>query len=137
MKKALILHGGCGVIDLKIPEQKSRHEKQKDELNRIVRYGWDLLSSGESSLDAVEKVMNELELSGLFNAGTGSVLGDNRQIEMEASIMNGKDLSCGSISGLTMTPLAISVARRVMEKTRHVFIAGPEADEFAKRENFK
>lgn len=94
-----------------------------------MRIGENILKNGGTSLDAVEKVINYLEDNHLFNAGKGAVFTTEGKHELDASIMNGKDLSSGAVAGVTVIKNPISLARLVMEKTENVLFAGKGADE--------
>src|SRR5690606_26456637 len=87
------------------------------------------------SLDAVEAVIRHMEDDSLFNAGKGSVFSFDGKHELDASIMNGKDLSCGAVGGVSKIKNPISAARAVMERSEHVLLAGRGAEQFAKHNN--
>ena len=133
---ALILHGGCGTYDEREPIERHHQAEQVAGMSRAIEEGWKMLSLGASAVDTVERVVNLLEECPAFNAGIGSAIGSDMQIEVDASIMNGRDLACGAVAGLSCIPNAISIARRVMDQSPCVFLAGAGADEFAERENF-
>ncbi|MFT5581663.1 MAG: beta-aspartyl-peptidase (threonine type), partial [Psychromonas sp.] len=86
---------------------------------------------GGSSLEAVEIAVKELEDSHLFNAGKGAVFTAEGTHEMDAAIMEGKNLEAGAVSLITGIKNPISLARDVMEKSQHVFLAGDGAMQFA------
>ena len=88
---------------------------------------------GGSGLDAVEASIRILEDSPLFNAGKGAVFTHEGKNEMDAAIMNGQTLAAGSVAGVTVIKNPISAARAVMEKSKHVMLAGKGAEEFAKQ----
>lgn len=73
-----------------------------------------------------------LEDNALFNAGKGSVLTHKGTVEMEASIMDGKTKRCGAVSGLSTVVHPVSLARKVMEDSPHVYLAFHGAEEFAR-----
>jgi beta-aspartyl-peptidase (threonine type) len=102
-----------------------------DGLTAALTLGRDLLAAGESGLDVVEKVIRVLEDDPLFNAGKGAVFTHQGRNELDAAIMDGRDLSCGAISGVSTVKNPISLARRVMTDSRHVFFVGPGAEQFA------
>lgn len=77
--------------------------------------------------------MREMENCPHFNAGKGSVLTTDGTVEMEASIMDGTK-RCGAVSGLTTVVNPISVARIVMEKTPHIYLAFDGAEAFAREQ---
>lgn len=78
--------------------------------------------------------MRELESDPLFNSGRGSALTENETVEMEASIMDGPKRRCGAVSGLTTVKNPISLARLVMDKSPHSYMAFAGAEEFARRQ---
>lgn len=91
-------------------------------LQNALQLGKEILEKGGSSLDAVEQVVRLMEDDTVFNAGKGAVFTEAGTHELDASIMFGKDLSCGAVAGVTKIKNPISLARLVMEKTPHVFI---------------
>lgn len=78
-----------------------------------------------------------MELDEFFNAGYGAVLTSEGNVEMDASIMDGSNLSVGCATGVVDIIHPISVARRVMEKTPHNFLSGEGVMRFAKEQGFK
>ncbi|NND95144.1 MAG: isoaspartyl peptidase/L-asparaginase [Flavobacteriales bacterium] len=127
----LAVHGGAGTL---IRSQMSP-EKEKaytDALRDSLKAGQALLSKGGSAMDVVESAVKSMEDSPLFNAGKGSVFTADGTHEMDASIMNGIDLSAGAVCGVSGVKNPISLARKVMEKTDHVMLAGKGAEDFAK-----
>ena len=126
----LVIHGGAGVIE------RSRMSPAEDEairaaLNRALDAGSAILSGGGASLDAVEAAVRVLEDDLHFNAGRGSVLAYDGHIEMDASIMDGSNRNAGAVTGVTATRNPISLARRVMEHSPHVFLSREGADQFS------
>jgi beta-aspartyl-peptidase (threonine type) len=126
---AIALHGGAGVISPDIPE--AQKQQYISSLHRALDVGVKILKDGKSSLDAVEAVVRCLEDDPLFNAGRGAVFNRAGFHELEASIMQGNSMRCGAAGGLTTVKNPISLARLVMEKSEHVYIAGEGAEEFA------
>lgn len=127
---AMVIHGGAGTI-LKKNMTPEKEKAYIDALNKALSIGEDILKSGGSSIDAVEKTINFMENSELFNAGRGAVFTHEGKNEMDASIMYGKDQNAGAIGGVTNIKHPISAARAVMEKSEHVMIAGKGAEVFA------
>lgn len=78
--------------------------------------------------------MRELEDCPHFNAGRGSVLTSDGTVEMEACVMEGATLRCGAVSGLSTVANAVSLARLVMEKTPHIYLAFDGAEAFAREQ---
>ena len=92
------------------------------------------LKNGGSALDAVEIGIRQVEANPAdhtvgFN-GYPNILGE---LELDASIMDGKSLDSGAVAIMRGFPYAISVARQVMErKLPHVLLAGEGAERFAR-----
>uniref|UniRef100_A0A7N0T1R2 beta-aspartyl-peptidase n=1 Tax=Kalanchoe fedtschenkoi TaxID=63787 RepID=A0A7N0T1R2_KALFE len=129
---AIALHGGAGDIPLNLPLE--RRLPREAALHRCLQIGVDALKSNRSPLDVVELVVRELENHPNFNAGIGSVLTSDGTVEMEACIMDGNTKACGAVSGLTTVVNAISLARLVMEKTPHIYLAFDGAEAFAREQ---
>ncbi|KAI3807174.1 hypothetical protein L1987_23098 [Smallanthus sonchifolius] len=126
---AIAVHGGAGV-DPNLPAE--RQEQTKQLLTRVLNLGIDALRSSVSAIDVVELVVRELESDPLFNSGRGSALTENGTVEMEASIMDGAGRRCGAVSGLTTVKNPVSLARLVMDKSPHSYLAFSGAEKFAK-----
>lgn len=126
-KYTIVIHGGAGSMDPNIEE--SSKQAYLNSLTLALTIGKEILEKGGSSLDAVEQVIRFLEDDSLFNAGRGAVFTSEGKNELDASIMDGRDLSSGAVAGVTIIKNPISLARLVMEKTPHVFFAGKGADE--------
>ncbi len=135
-KYGLVIHGGAGSIFKKnIPLEKEAAYTEK--LNEALSAGYKILENGGTSLDAVNASVNILEDSPLFNAGKGSVLTENGEVELDASIMEGKTLAAGAVAGVKHIKNPINLARLVMEKSPHVMMIGIGAEEFAKQNNYE
>jgi len=137
MKKfSIAIHGGAGTLvkGMMTPEKE---EKYKTALKLALNKGYDILSNGGSSVDAVEEAVKSLEDSPLFNAGKGSVFTADEKHEMDASIMEGKTLNAGAVSLISGIKNPVSLARDIMEKSEHVFLAGTGAMQFAKKVGYK
>jgi beta-aspartyl-peptidase (threonine type) len=130
-KIALAVHGGAGTI-LKTKMTATLEKAYKEALQASLQKGYELLSAGGSSLDAVELAVRELEDFPLFNAGKGAVYTAEGKVELDASIMYGRDLSAGAIAEVGCIKNPIVAARAVMEKSEHVMLAGRGAEEFAR-----
>ncbi len=127
---AIVIHGGAGSIS---PEHSTpaKLAEYKSALNNALDIGEGILKSGGSALDAVEKTINYLEDSPLFNAGRGAVFTYDGKNEMDASIMVGSNHMAGAVGGVTTIKNPISAARAVMEKSKHVLLTGHGAEIFA------
>lgn len=126
---ALALHGGAGTISKNLPD--SVRQQYYDGLEQAVRTGELVLRDGGSALDAVEQVVRNLENNPLFNAGKGAVFTAEGTHELDAAIMDGSTLEAGAITGVTTVKNPISLARNVMEESRHIFFSGQGAETYA------
>ncbi|KAK9116437.1 hypothetical protein Sjap_015384 [Stephania japonica] len=129
---AIALHGGAGDIPFSLPPE--RKALREEALRQCLNLGIKALNANCPALDVVELVVRELENNRYFNAGIGSVLTSNGTVEMEACIMDGKTKKCGAVSGLSTVVNAISLARLVMEKTPHIYLAFDGAEVFAREQ---
>ena len=127
----LVIHGGAGVIK-KANISADKERELRAALDEALRTGSTILEKGGSAVDAVEATVRALEDNPNFNAGRGAVFTYDGNIELDASIMDGRSRAAGAVTGVTMTKNPISLARRVMEKSEHVFLSGDGADEFSK-----
>ena len=127
----LIIHGGAGGN----PDTMSDKFKAESEtvMLNALQAGYDILESGGSSLDAVSAAIVILEDSPLFNAGKGAVFTSEGTHELDASIMDGSTLNAGAVAGVKRTKNPIKLARLVMDKSKHVMMAGDGAETFGKQ----
>jgi beta-aspartyl-peptidase (threonine type) len=132
MRYAIVIHGGAG-SSAKDFDQRAI-DRRRASLANALQKGVGILDSGGSSLDAVEAVLLLLEDDPQFNAGKGAVFNAAGSHELDASIMNGKDKSCGAVAGVSIVKNPISLARLVMTETKHVLLAGQGAEEFARQQ---
>jgi beta-aspartyl-peptidase (threonine type) len=133
---AMVIHGGAGTI----LRQSMTPEMEKayiDTLTIALRTGYQILSRGGSSVDAVEATIRVMEDCPLFNAGKGAVFTANGVNELDASIMDGRTLTAGAVAALEHVKNPISLARLVMEKSPHVMMVGSGAEEFAKTQGVR
>ncbi len=133
---SIVIHGGAGTIlrENMTPEDEAAY---KAKLEEAIRVGYEILKNGGSSLDAVEKTINVMEDSPLFNAGKGAVFTNAETNELDASIMDGKTLNAGASAGTTIVRNPINLARAIMEKSPHVMLSGKGAEEFAKEQGIQ
>ena len=127
----LVIHGGAGVMDKKdfTPELEKAY---LDKLQEALDSGEAILKAGGTSLDAVVASVKVMEDSPLFNAGKGAVFSETGENEMDAAVMNGKDLSAGAVAGVRTIKNPILAARKVMEESKHVLLVRDGAEKFAR-----
>jgi L-asparaginase / beta-aspartyl-peptidase len=128
---AIVLHGGAGTI-LKENMSPELEHQYRSKLAEALQAGYDTLSHGGTSVDAVVMAIRVLEDCPLFNAGKGSVFTNDGKNEMDASIMNGQTLKAGAVAGVRKIKNPIMAALCVMERSQHVLMVGPGAEKFAK-----
>lgn len=126
---ALVLHGGAGVISQDMPD--SVKKAYFADLDEVLTVGEEILKGGGSALDAVEKVINYLENNPKFNAGKGAVFTHDGEHELDAAIMVGNTREAGAITGIKTVKNPISLARLVMENSKHVMFATDGAEKYA------
>ncbi|HTK05687.1 MAG TPA: isoaspartyl peptidase/L-asparaginase [Ktedonobacteraceae bacterium] len=129
MSIAILVHGGAGIIPV---EQRQRaHEG----CQAAAELGWSRLQSGGTALDAVEEAVRAMEDNPHYNAGTGSCLSIEGNIEMDAGIMDGQSLRVGAVAGLELLKNPIQVARHILESP-HALLIGKGAQQFALEQGF-
>ena len=133
---SIVIHGGAGTILRKnmSPENEAVY---KSKLEEAIRVGYNILKNGGSSLDAVQKTINVLEDSPLFNAGKGAVFTNAETNEHDASIMDGKTLKAGASAGTTIVKNPINLARAIMDKSEHVMLSSKGAETFAQEQGLE
>lgn len=127
MKPKIIVHGGAR-------NQGTDETKRMQDVKAACEEAYEVLKR-QNAVDAVELAIRRLEASEHFNAGVGSYFQLDGRVRMDASIMK-DDFSAGAVIGIEDVQHPIAVARKVMETTQHVALAGPLATEFARHEGF-
>ena len=128
---ALALHGGAGTI-ARASLTPADEQRYRAALEAALTIGYDLLRDGAAALDAVEATVRSLEDCPLFNAGRGAVFTHEGHHEMDAALMAGHTRLAGAVTGVRQVQNPIRAARLVMEKTEHVLLGYPGADELAR-----
>ncbi|MGB0427854.1 MAG: isoaspartyl peptidase/L-asparaginase family protein [Flavobacteriales bacterium] len=129
-KISIAIHGGAGTLveGMMTPELEAEY---KSALKLALHAGYHILEQGGTAVESVEQAVMVLEDSHLFNAGKGAVFTADETHEMDASIMDGKSLNAGAVALISGIKNPISLAKDVMEKSEHVFLAGEGAMRFA------
>lgn len=135
-KYAIALHGGAGAMDKNLMPD-SLQQAYQEKLEEAVEAGYQVLENEGSAVEAVQKAINILEDSPLFNAGKGAVLNHQEKPELDASIMEGKTLNAGAVAGVSRIKNPIDLAISVMENSKHVMLSGAGAEQFAEEQNFE
>src|SRR5882724_7264847 len=118
MMWSLVLHGGAGnwrgeQVPAALSGLRAAAERARACLER-----------GAAALDAVCEAVVALEDDPIFNAGTGSMLNLDGEVEMDASVMSGPDLNFGGVAAISRVRNPVLVARCVMERSGHALLAG-------------
>ena len=129
-KISLAIHGGAGTI-LKELMTAQLEKEYLQGLDEALNAGYVLLEKGSTAVDAVKAAVMALEDNLLFNAGRGSVFTNKGLHEMDAAIMDGKDLSAGAVAGVINVRNPVELAMEVMRHSNHVFLSGAGANDFA------
>jgi beta-aspartyl-peptidase (threonine type) len=126
VKPSLIVHGGAGDI----PDDAV--QACNDGCRKALEAGWAILTSGGSALDAVEASIITLEDDPAFDAGYGSHLNRDGQVECDAIVMDGATLRAGAAAGLHRLKNPIRLARKILEECPHMMLIADGAERFAK-----
>ena len=124
-RPVIVVHGGAGTWQLE------RSQPGLEGVKRAARNGFSVLKSGGDAVDSVMEAVATMEDDGAFNAGYGSSLNIEKNVEMEASIMKGKTLQAGAAGLLHDIRNPVRLAKIVMEETDHVFVVGEGAERLA------
>jgi len=127
---AIVIHGGAGTLRADLQDSCLHGVQQAADA------GLKILQHGGPALEAVTAAVVSLEDDPAFNAGTGAVLNLEGEAEMDAGVMIGKDLYSGNVACVRRVKNPILLARKVMEETDHVLLAGSGAERFARAMGF-
>lgn len=127
----LLIHGGAGAMNI-LNEEPEKENIYFSALDSALSIGNELLSSGKDAVETVTAVICYLENNPLFNAGVGAVCTSEGTFELDASIMDGRDLSAGAVAGVKFIRNPIVAALAVKDKSPHVFMVGTGAEDFAR-----
>ena len=126
MTISIVVHGGAGNWEL-----AGHMETGVRACSEAAETGRAILMSGGTALDAIEAAVNILEDCPVLDAGRGSYLNSMGFVEMDALIMDGRDLRMGAIAAIQRVRHPVSLARRVMLDSGHNFLVGSGAEAFA------
>jgi L-asparaginase / beta-aspartyl-peptidase len=131
----IAIHGGAGAMP-HLHASDQRGKSYRSSLALALDAGFAILDRGGSSLDAVTTSVRMLEDDPLFNAGRGAALTRDGWAELDAAVMTGANQKAGAVAAVRHVKNPVELARRVMEKSRHVLLVGVGAEEFALEEGF-
>lgn len=132
MQPVIIVHGGAGTWNLKT----DRLDLALKACERAAQAGQTVLLNGGSALDAVETAVRILEDDPSMDAGRGSYLNTDGEVELDALIMDGRHLDLGVVAAVRGIANPISLARRVMSETPHCILVAHGAEAFANHIGF-
>jgi L-asparaginase / beta-aspartyl-peptidase len=135
-KISLAIHGGAGTI-LKEDMTPDLEKAYLQALEDALAAGYAVLEEGGTAANAVKAAVVILEDNMLFNAGRGSVFTKKGEQEMDAAIMDGKDLSAGAVAGVHNVRNPIKLCMEIMRSSNHVFLSGAGANDFAIKQGMK
>lgn len=124
-----MVHGGAGALE-NVKDSKTAI-RYLESIRRVLEHGREVIELGGSALQAVEACASLLEDDPIFNAGCGSVLNEDGKVEMDAAIMDGRDLSAGAVAAVDNIANPVQLARLVLTKSEHVMLIGEGAMRFA------
>jgi beta-aspartyl-peptidase (threonine type) len=130
---AIAIHGGAGAMP-RHSVSTERAQQYRLSLGLALDAGFTILDRGGTSLDAVTAAVRLLEDDPLFNAGRGGALTRDGWVELDAAVMAGAKQKAGAVAAVRHIKNPVDLARRVMEKSRHVLLVGNGAEEFALEE---
>ncbi len=133
---SIVVHGGSGEIPASIRKTDVKM-KYLDAMKSALDEGYGMLKNGASALEGVMMAVQILEDCELFNAGKGSVFTVKGEHEMDAAVMDGKNLEAGAVAGVQGIKNPVRLAGDIMEHSPYVFLAGREAEEYARRREFE
>ncbi len=128
---SLMIHGGAGALD-NVADERSA-VRYLESIRVVLEHGREMLEQGATAVEAAEVCASRLEDDPLFNAGCGSVLNENGKVEMDAGIMDGRDLAAGAVAAVGNIANPVQLARLVMDGSEHVMLISEGALRFADR----
>ena len=132
---AIAIHGGAGAMPratLSAERERATAPASRRRSTAATRCS----PAAAAVLDAVATAVRMLEDDPGFNAGHGAALTRDGAAELDAAIMDGRQMRAGAVASVRHVRNPIELARRVMEKSRHVLLVGAGAEEFALEEQF-
>lgn len=132
---SIMVHGGAGALD-NVKDEKTA-VRYLESIRRVLEHGREVMQLGGSALQAVEACASLLEDDPVFNAGCGSVLNEQGKVEMDAAIMDGRDLSAGAVAAVSNIANPVQLARLVMTESEHVMLISEGAMRFAEHCNME
>ena len=124
-KLALVVHGGAW----EIPAEAAAACRAG--VGRALERSWAVLARGGAAVEACEQAVLALEDDPAFDAGVGSHLNRDGRVQLDAILMDGRTLKAGAVAAVERLRNPIHVARLVLERSEHLLLVGPGAEQFA------
>jgi beta-aspartyl-peptidase (threonine type) len=124
----ILVHGGA----YDIPTET--HQAHIEGCRRAAEAGWAVLARDGTALEAVETAVRVLEDNPTFDAGCGSFLNAAAEVELDAIIIDGRDLDLGAVAAVQRVRHPVTLARLVMTQSEHAMLVGPGAEAFARQQ---
>jgi len=124
-KLALVVHGGAW----EIPAEAAAACRAG--VGRALERGWAVLARGGAAVEACEQAVLALEDDPAFDAGVGSHLNRDGRVQLDAILMDGRTLKAGAVAAVERLRNPIHAARLVLERSEHLLLVGPGAEQFA------
>jgi L-asparaginase / beta-aspartyl-peptidase len=131
MSWTLLIHGGAGRFERGMLSPAVEAGTRAG-LEAALDAGSAVLAAGGAALDAVEAAVRVLEADPHFNAGRGAALSREGCAELDAAVMDGRSRKAGAVARVSYSKSPVALARAVMERSAHVFLAGIGADAFSR-----
>ena len=113
---AIAIHGGAGAVP-RASLSAQREQRFRAGLEAALDGGYAVLERGGSSLDAVATAVRILEDDPCYNAGHGAALTRDGAVELDAAIMDGKQMRAGAVASLRHVKNPVDLARHVMTRS--------------------
>jgi L-asparaginase / beta-aspartyl-peptidase len=117
MKPVIIVHGGAKTIS------SEKVAANQAGCLAAAAAGWEVLCTGGSAAAAVEAAIRVLESDQTFNAGFGSTMNSEGEVEVDAAMMEGETLAWGAVAAIQGVRHPIAAARRIMEDKPRLLVA--------------
>ncbi len=121
--RALVVHGGAGAAPTDPAPERA--------CQQALALGWEILAGGGSAVDVVSAAVVHMENDPSLNAGYGACLTDAGTVELDASIMEGRERRAGGVALIRRVRNPIALARVLMQEDGPVFMVGTAAEDLA------
>jgi beta-aspartyl-peptidase (threonine type) len=131
---SIIIHGGAGEDNDFIHKHIDDYQMS---LKRICESGYNKLKHRTTAIETVYHVLGMLEDDPLFNAGRGSTLNEHGVVQMDASVMDGKNLRTGAVALLEHVKNPSQLLKEILQDTNHSILGAQGALDFAIRKKIE